>query len=966
MILKAHKSISKKKSYPKKLIWIIGSVCLCVFLLFKAVYFIVSYTNPPQLNRIADAEAVVGQELYHRGFYTRSILTRTSKLAFEGNFSIKLLAPKYKFGFIAEIKDVRIGDEINAEVWVHAPNGELGNLVISESDKRNIYVKSNISTDTERSWHLLKVFFRVEDSIPNGIIKIHCRNDLTTPVYFDNLAYLHTTKTKVQWTPERIQLAIGGGEYGILRKKRDEAKKRGVLITASDSWVKGFIYSEQKEKKKIGISLRLKGDWTDHLDGNQWSFRIKTSKTKSWKRMKTFSLQHFRTRSGVKEWLLHQFLNREDILTTRFEFINMVVNNKNLGLYVYEEHFTKQLLEYSKRKEGPILKFSESYFWELYLQATQEGADRSHISGAFSPEILPFSESKTAASPILSAYFKTAQNLMFEYQYGLKSAKDIFDLDILAKYYAVLDITGGHHSATWHNQRFYYNPVTSKLEPIAFDGYANNADTWMKGSFIGENLCTKSGDKDWHKKLFSNSDFLKKYIRYLDQFSQKSYTEPFLDSLDQGLRDRVFYIKQMNKDYDFSANYIYQRTANIRNALKPLNSILQSKTIKPGLIAVCSRHKTGLEIVGTATTEKATPILLDSIEFVYTTTQKSLPDYTHQFEVPKEAKFLVYRVIGLDQLYYNKIGLWPVPIAFTAAQELESNLVTNHAAYYYHKESQRVVFKKEALVTSPIVIPKDHRVFVEEGTKIDLINKAFILSYSTVHFAGTERYPIEVNSSDGSANGIIVLQAQKRSKIEHTIFTNLNTLNYKGWNQTGAVTFYESDVDIYKSVFTKNYCEDALNIIRSNFTFDNNTISHTFADGFDADFCTGTVSNSYFYNTGNDGIDFSTSIVTIRDTKIENAGDKGISIGEAGKSTVINTQIDGAVIAIASKDLSLVTVRNTDIQNCEIGFAAYQKKPEYGGGKIYVINYTSKNLKAVHKILPGSYLKLVDKDIKGK
>jgi len=281
MILKAHKSISKKKSYPKKLIWIIGVVSLCVFLLFKAISFIVSYTNPPKLNRIADAEAVVGQELYHKGFYTRNILSRTSELAFEGMYSIKLSAPNLKAGFIGEIKGVQVGDEITAEVWAHAPSGDLGSVVISESNKLDVLAKSNISTDTEGDWHLLKVSFRVKDSIPNNLIKIYCYNNLTTPVYFDNLAYLHTSKTKVQWTPERIQLAIGDGEYGVLRKKRDEAKEVGVLITASDSWVKGFIYPEQKEDKKIGVSLRLKGDWTDHLDGNQWSFRVKTSKTKS-------------------------------------------------------------------------------------------------------------------------------------------------------------------------------------------------------------------------------------------------------------------------------------------------------------------------------------------------------------------------------------------------------------------------------------------------------------------------------------------------------------------------------------------------------------------------------------------------------------------------------------------------------------------------------------------------------------
>ena len=201
---------------------------------------------------------------------------------------------------------------------------------------------------------------------------------------------------------------------------------------------------------------------------------------------------------------------------------------------------------------------------------------------------------------------------------------------------------------------------------------------------------------------------------------------------------------------------------------------------------------------------------------------------------------------------------------------------------------------------------------------------------------GEEEAPILIHSSDGTANGVTVLQAKNKSTINYTTFSNLNTLAYKGWNLTGAVTFFESDVDIRKSIFTKNHCEDALNIIRSTFLFENSTVSQTFADGFDADFCTGLVKHSYFYKTGNDGIDFSSSDITIEDCTIEKVGDKGISIGEEGKAKIRNTTIDGAVIGIASKDFSKVIVYSATLKNCEQGFSAYQKKPEYGGAYIFV------------------------------
>ncbi|MEZ5056187.1 MAG: hypothetical protein R2879_04030 [Saprospiraceae bacterium] len=45
-------------------------------------------------------------------------------------------------------------------------------------------------------------------------------------------------------------------------------------------------------------------------------------------------------------------------------------------------------------------------------------------------------------------------------------------------------------------------------------------------------------------------------------------------------------------------------------------------------------------------------------------------------------------------------------------------------------------------------------------------------------------------------------------------------------------------------------------------------------------------------------------------------------------------------IGVASKDLSVLMIDNLTMENCEIGFTAYQKKPEYGQAKIIVKQYT--------------------------
>ena len=147
-------------------------------------------------------------------------------------------------------------------------------------------------------------------------------------------------------------------------------------------------------------------------------------------------------------------------------------------------------------------------------------------------------------------------------------------------------------------------------------------------------------------------------------------------------------------------------------------------------------------------------------------------------------------------------------------------------------------------------------------------------------------------------------------------------------------------------------------MVRANFEITELNINHTFADGFDGDFCKGTLSNSYFFKTGNDGLDFSGSQIDVKNVTLNEIGDKGISAGEQATLNISDVKISNAQIGIASKDLSKVTVKNTAITDCVQGFAAYRKKPEFGGGKITVESYTSDNIQRLTNADSESTIKL--------
>ena len=180
------------------------------------------------------------------------------------------------------------------------------------------------------------------------------------------------------------------------------------------------------------------------------------------------------------------------------------------------------------------------------------------------------------------------------------------------------------------------------------------------------------------------------------------------------------------------------------------------------------------------------------------------------------------------------------------------------------------------------------------------------------------------------------MNARQTSILEHVAFNNLSNPSQSGWELTGAVTFYEAPVEISHCQFVDSRSEDALNIVRSEFTIDQTLFSQNLFDAFDADFAKGRIANSSFVACGNDAIDVSGSVTELQDVFVNGAGDKGLSAGENSRMTVNHIEIRNAAIGVASKDLSNITIKNILISNGDIGLTAYQKKPEFGPGSLNV------------------------------
>lgn len=380
---------------------------------------------------------------------------------------------------------------------------------------------------------------------------------------------------------QTLELQLSKENINKIRGKRDRAIQDGVLITNDDSWVSGNM---REGIHSFPIKLRLKGDWTDHLEGNKWSFRIAIRDSGAWRGMEEFSIQNPKTRDFLREWLFHKALQKEGILSPRYDFIQVRLNGARLGIYAIEEHFSKQLIESQARREGTLVKFDESGLWEARHRMKDQINDLLDPIYLYNAaHNLPFKKSKIISDSLRRTEFNVANQLAHQYRYALAPPAEIVDINLFAKYFALVDLFRAYHNLIWHNIRLYFNPITQKLEPVGFDAFSGTAfEQLVKGPFLGFacNGNTRYGNRlDLLGTIFyRDSSFVEYYYQYLDQYSSTEYVTKLLKSMENEIQARESFIRREFLTYLYSRNSLRQQANRIQTALK--------KSIRKDLIKI--------------------------------------------------------------------------------------------------------------------------------------------------------------------------------------------------------------------------------------------------------------------------------------------------------------------------------------------------------------------------------------------
>lgn len=759
---------------------------------------------------------------------------------------------------------------------------------------------------------------------------------------------------------ETLYIDIAPGDFALIEAKREEALAQWILLASDADFVPGTL---RWRDTTLPVELRLKGDWADHFAHDKWSFRIRTQGDQYLWGMRVFSLQDPSTRTYLNEWLFLENLRREGVMAVSYRFVRVVLNGGYKGIYALEEGFAKELIESQQRREGVIVRYNEDLLWEYWAEyendlVTPRGVMDFHL-------IDDFESGRIDLSPVLSAQRDAAIGGLRALWRKSRTASEVLDVETYARFLALSDLWSAEHALVWHNLRFYYNPVTTRLEPVVFDAQP-----------LGENplveLLRLKGLRE--TGAYGDLALQEAYLRYLRVYSQPAYLEELQQQFGaelEVLRATLmpeFGESRMADGREALAlpwDLLVQRQASLRELLSPLQMVYayvpsdaptSTLTLNVGNlldfpVEVVAVQRDGVQVpvdhtwsVGDASDNQPVAVAngalvlpalpLDATFIPYT--QVHFADTVGSTEPGLQ---LVTRIWGMTQTVTQPVlPAYPPPVAdgaLPALPTLDTVLVQHSFLHTAESDSMLTMSPGVWTVVGDLVLPEGYGLRLEAGTELRFAPDAFLLATGPLVFDGTEAAPVILGPTGESWRGVVVLEALSPSYWRYTTVQATDAISRAGWTLTGGITFYRSPIRLDHCRILGTLAEDGLNVIGARFEFVDSEFASTRSDAFDADFGQGLIERCVFHDIGADAIDVSGSDVQVRDVRMVNLGDKGLSVGETSRLIGIGLSIENADFGVVSKDLSQVTISDVTVTDVRIaGFAAYVKKPSYGPASI--------------------------------
>jgi hypothetical protein len=285
-------------------------------------------------------------------------------------------------------------------------------------------------------------------------------------------AFLRLKSAQSELPALTIDMAFA--EYDRILGQREEALASGVVLTGAADFVPAQI---RYEDQVVPVQMRLQQGLAVHLgEDEKWNFDVRSDVGQFLAGMQRFYLIDPADNNWLNEWTFAQALRREGVMAGRYQFVRLFLNGEDWGIYALQEGFDPQLLAFNNRLEGVIVEFDATPLWQsiAYYGGDHQAATVDPIANLTVNdfqffEVDTFRDATIAADPELTAQKNQAIGLLRGLQSGDLAASEIFDVEKYGRFLALADLWGATEGTSPLNLRYYFNPQSSRLEPIGFN-----------------------------------------------------------------------------------------------------------------------------------------------------------------------------------------------------------------------------------------------------------------------------------------------------------------------------------------------------------------------------------------------------------------------------------------------------------------------------------------------------------------
>ena len=729
--------------------------------------------------------------------------------------------------------------------------------------------------------------------------------------------------------PEHISIDIKNNDFLLLSQDRETALAQGIWTGSNETVPAEIRYRDEK----IKVDVRLKGNSIEHWGTDAWSLKFKTDGDSRLFGMREFSIMKPVTRRYLTEWVFHRLLSSENIPHVQFSYVDVEVNGKEMGIYSVEESPEDQLLDAQGYPAGPIFHMND-VIW-------QERAAGFAIRDVMNDRPAELYNEKYYNSSDREVLVRKGLDLFDAFRDGSLSTTEAFDLRTLATFMAISDLTGNRNGNYASNVKPYYNPVTSKLELIGNDAKSQPIETIFY-----------LDDRQFNQRISKDPGFVQLYVHELERVSDPEYLNQFFSENDADFEQNLSLMYKENPFYHFPREIYDQNRKVIRQTIYPYRcqySYLENVTpegvvnIEAGAAQPMPVEVLGLRLNGKLLPQTGGPQILPGNNFEDVTNYQiltfNLPDGVDHGTAGDNLT-LECRVLGTTPVRSEavigkaRLSDWPL------SEDIVRRQPNPEQFSWLNKDDRNLTFTIRPgiwKIEKDLVIPKGYTVLSQPGvgTRLDLTRGSMILSYSPLRLTGEEDLPFEITSSDGSGQGIVLLNAENTSVLSYVRIRNLSEPDRNGWKVPASVTFYQSPVIIDHSEFLDgNGGGSLLSIVRGDAQIADTGFMRSKGDLLTAEYSSVEAADTLFLGPARSGITGTGSTIKVLGSNFDGSLGIGIRGMRASYIIVENSYFSTTRIAGAAEDGSEIDLQDCSITASIVGLAAYTNTPGYGPGRI--------------------------------